>query len=377
MCTILSKNRFIGKNYDSVADSGMMFTNKKGLAKQAAVFPPDQPLEWVSVYGSITFAQSGREYPVSGVNETGLVVEQATLQTAQYPEHQGKRLASSLEMTQYLLDTCHSVEQALAVLERISIAKTSWPVHYALFDGSGNTAVVEYLEGKKLIYQDRDENALMLTNTEYSGDKPQLECRCSEEMFAELEEYQRPDTIWSNVYDLGRRKLYLKRQPDSEAVVIDLDGFDFSAASRNQMLDIKGGDVRFVPYREEANRKLIADFFRHPVISGIMRLTDPEAMIGFMADQSKNYDKNNEIVLRFLEGERIRQLPVKGAHKLLMLEYLASKFEIGMEYTEGQVNAIIDDWHTFGDYFILRRGLIDSGLLKRLPNGSKYWRDTE
>ena len=84
-----------------------------------------------------------------------------------------------------------------------------------------------------------------------------------------------------------------------------------------------------------------------------------------------------EIVLRFLEGEKIRQLPVKRAHKLLVLKYLASKFEIGIEYTEGQVNAIIDDWHTFGDYFILRRELIDSDLLKRLPNGSKYWRETE
>jgi hypothetical protein len=143
------------------------------------------------------------------------------------------------------------------------------------------------------------------------------------------------------------------------------------------MLNIKGGDIGFSPYREEANRELIADFFRHPVISGIMGLADPEDMIGFMADQSKNYDRTNAIVLRFLEGERIRQLPAKGAHKLFLLKYLASKFENGKEYTEGQVNAIIDDWHTFGDYFILRRELIDSGLLKRLPNGSKYWRETE
>lgn len=94
-------------------------------------------------------------------------------------------------------------------------------------------------------------------------------------------------------------------------------------------------------------------------------------------NQSKKYDITNEIMLRFLEEEKIRQLPVKAARKLLVLKYLASKFEIGKEYTEGQVNTIIDDWHTFGDYFILRRELIDSGLLKRLPNGSKYWREIE
>ena len=83
----------------------------------------------------------------------------------------------------------------------------------------------------------------------------------------------------------------------------------------------------------------------------------------------------NAIMVRFLDGEQIGQLPAKETHKSLILKYLAAKFEIGKEYTEGQVNAIIDEWHSFGDYFILRRGLIDSGLLKRLPNGSKYWRE--
>lgn len=83
----------------------------------------------------------------------------------------------------------------------------------------------------------------------------------------------------------------------------------------------------------------------------------------------------NEIVLRFLDGEQIKQLPVKQTHRLYVLQYLATKFETGKDYTEAQVNAIIDEWHTFGDYFILRRALVDSGLLKRLPNGSKYWRE--
>ncbi len=106
-----------------------------------------------------------------------------------------------------------------------------------------------------------------------------------------------------------------------------------------------------------------------------MKLADPEAMVDFIAERAKSYDRTIEIVLRFLEGERIRQLPTKGAHRLLVLKYLASKFETGRDYTEGQVNAIIDDWHTFGDYFILRRELIDCGLLRRLPNGSRYWRE--
>ncbi len=78
---------------------------------------------------------------------------------------------------------------------------------------------------------------------------------------------------------------------------------------------------------------------------------------------------------RFLdENGRIKQLPSKRATQLKIFAYLAEKFESGKEYSEHEVNAIISSWHTFGDYFVIRRGLVESGLIKRLPNGSKYWR---
>jgi hypothetical protein len=32
-----------------------------------------------------------------------------------------------------------------------------------------------------------------------------------------------------------------------------------------------------------------------------------------------------------------------------MLAYLADKFKAGRDYTGKEVNAIIDEWHTFGD----------------------------
>ncbi len=94
-----------------------------------------------------------------------------------------------------------------------------------------------------------------------------------------------------------------------------------------------------------------------------------------MMSTIENSDRIDEIVLRFLEKGKIRQLPIKTTYKRYVLEYLASKFETGKDYTEVEVNSVIDEWHTFGDYFILRRELIDVGLLKRLPNGSKYWRE--
>lgn len=77
----------------------------------------------------------------------------------------------------------------------------------------------------------------------------------------------------------------------------------------------------------------------------------------------------------FLDGSgRIKQWPAKRERKYEVLSYLAEKFIPGRYYTEKEVNKVIDAWHTFGDRFILRRGMIDLKLLKREPDGARYWR---
>ncbi|MEA4921159.1 MAG: DUF2087 domain-containing protein [Clostridiaceae bacterium] len=78
---------------------------------------------------------------------------------------------------------------------------------------------------------------------------------------------------------------------------------------------------------------------------------------------------------RFLDKEgKIVQLPQKKKMRYAVLEYLAGKFQLNRDYTEKEVNNICTDWHTFGDYFILRRELVDFGLLNRERDGSRYWR---
>ena len=49
-------------------------------------------------------------------------------------------------------------------------------------------------------------------------------------------------------------------------------------------------------------------------------------------------------------------------------------FEFNKFYSEAEVNDIINQNHLFNHYFILRRGLIDYGILKRTKNGAKYWK---
>jgi len=88
-------------------------------------------------------------------------------------------------------------------------------------------------------------------------------------------------------------------------------------------------------------------------------------------------DENIKIT-QFLDGAgKIKQLPKKQTLRFAVLGYLAEKFEPGSIYSEREVNELCNEWHTFGDYFVLRRELVDFGLLKREKDGSKYWRVTK
>ena len=74
------------------------------------------------------------------------------------------------------------------------------------------------------------------------------------------------------------------------------------------------------------------------------------------------------------DSGKITQFPQKHRVQYALLAYLANKFDSDRIYSEREVNAICDDWHTFGDYFLLRRELVDQGLLNRKRDGSQYWR---
>ncbi|KJS13253.1 MAG: hypothetical protein JL56_05335 [Desulfotomaculum sp. BICA1-6] len=84
--------------------------------------------------------------------------------------------------------------------------------------------------------------------------------------------------------------------------------------------------------------------------------------------------KKNVNISPFLNTDgQVMHIPTKNKKVMAILEYLITKFETGIIYSEKDVNHIINQWHTFGDYFIIRRLLIDSGLMARTNNGAKYW----
>ena len=65
------------------------------------------------------------------------------------------------------------------------------------------------------------------------------------------------------------------------------------------------------------------------------------------------------------EGQLTQWASKKHRQKqLLMLAYIAEHFDAQKTYTELEVNAIINQWHTFGDHALLRRELKCAGIFK-------------
>ncbi len=77
------------------------------------------------------------------------------------------------------------------------------------------------------------------------------------------------------------------------------------------------------------------------------------------------------------ENGRVVRFPMSKKNRkdqAIILEYLADKFEHGKVYTEREVNDIINQWHTFGDWALLRRELFERGYINRTQDCSEYWR---
>ena len=72
------------------------------------------------------------------------------------------------------------------------------------------------------------------------------------------------------------------------------------------------------------------------------------------------------------EAGRLARWPARQKVQRMAVAYLAARFEPGREYSEQEVNFLLLDWHTFGDWALLRRALFDWKFLDRERDGSRY-----
>lgn len=125
------------------------------------------PLRWRVRYGSAGALSLGMVM-ADGLNERGLNANVLYLGTSNYPtRNPAIGGLSNARMAEYVLDNFASVEEAIAGLQRVQVVSDrllnrQWGLHLSLADRSGDSAVVEFIQGEMKIKRGKD--SLVMTN---------------------------------------------------------------------------------------------------------------------------------------------------------------------------------------------------------------------
>lgn len=124
---------------------------------------PDS-VEWTAKYGSVV-ATGYDICTTDGVNEAGLAVNLLWLAESQYPADAAGGPAISLALWgQYVLDNFATVAEAVTALAAtpLRVATAEVPgeqrmatLHLAMSDATGDSAVVEYIDGRQTVHHGR------------------------------------------------------------------------------------------------------------------------------------------------------------------------------------------------------------------------------
>ncbi len=82
-----------------------------------------------------------------------------------------------------------------------------------------------------------------------------------------------------------------------------------------------------------------------------------------MPEQVEEDAFRKKVLATFIRHGRLTAIPAQLKKRQVILEKIAESFEPGRQYSEREVNVILLDFHD--DVATLRRGLIESGLMKR------------
>ncbi len=134
----------------------------RGMKRSGEAGP--NSIQWTSKYGSV-IASAYDVSTTDGMNEAGLVANVLWLVESSYPKYDGKTPGLSLAAwAQYVLDNFATVQEAVDALakEPFTIVTANVPgeqrlatLHLSLSDSSGDSAIVEYIDGKQVIHHSR------------------------------------------------------------------------------------------------------------------------------------------------------------------------------------------------------------------------------
>jgi len=297
-CTAFTLKRdnqvFLAKNLDWKINKGIIIINKKGVSK-TAYCKDKKKLSWISRYGSVTFNQFGKEFPLGGMNEEGLVIEELN-SWGDTPKKENKYNVNEFQWTQFCLDNFANVRELLESTDSIVIVPLFINLHYLISDSYGNTAIIEFYNGKSYKYHGDNIPYPILSNNHYEnslkylgefrGFGGNLEIKpdnTSNERFVKvasmlrkqeqsqintetsfkiLDYVSQEDTQWSIVYDISNRSIHYKTSNNSTIKSIELMALDFTCKTPPSFIEINNNEKvinakSFKKLEPGDNRKLL------------------------------------------------------------------------------------------------------------------------
>ena len=119
------------------------------------------------------------------------------------------------------------------------------------------------------------------------------------------------------------------------------------------------GNHRYYSFNSQALRGMNKEFFSQNRLASLVENFD---------EVSDAYER--KVLKTFIDGDKLIQFPASEKKLLVIIKWLADKFEYGVQYREKQVNEILSRHHS--DFATLRRELVDYKYLKR--EKGIYWR---
>jgi penicillin V acylase-like amidase (Ntn superfamily) len=156
-------NVITARSMDWKVDVGTnLWIMPRGMARSGEAGP--NSAHWTSKYGSVI----ATGYDISttdGMNEKGLVANVLWLVESEYPQPRSTKPMLAISIwAQYVLDNFATVAEAIDVLQQepFTVVTAHVPgedrlatLHLSISDATGDSAIVEYIEGKQVIHHDR------------------------------------------------------------------------------------------------------------------------------------------------------------------------------------------------------------------------------
>jgi len=164
--------------------------------------------------------------PFDGMNEKGVAIGMMAVSHAEAPYDPGKTTINEIELIRLVLDYAENLSHAITLIQNYNIGIVDPPVHYLISDSSGNSAIIEFVEGEMIII--RNENPWQVsTNFIFSEFDDSVLANCwrfntanttlasthgkatTESAMSVLQSVSHSKTIWSVVYNMDSEIIHI------------------------------------------------------------------------------------------------------------------------------------------------------------------------